>query len=377
MSSGGGSRAASSTVSNLRRAVSGGVARVRGSIWSVAQTSIAASAAYLLAVYLLGHERPFFAPIAAVVALSVTVGQRGRRTVELVFGVAIGLMVADLLVLLLGTGAARIGVVVFLAMAAALMFGASMLLVNQAAISAILVVVLQPSDAVFNPDRFFDALTGGLVALAVNYLFPANPERFVESAANKVFDELVEVLEEVSASLRTGDLDRAEEALLKVRNIDAEVKDFNDALSAGYETARLSPTRRRTLKHIGLYSTAGSRIELAVINTRVLARGSVNAVRRGDDVPSLLPEAVLDLAEAVKSLATYLEESEEPETARRHALKAAERATALLEDRHDLAISVLVGQVRSAAVDILRSTGMDQASALQALEEAAGRASEI
>jgi hypothetical protein len=38
---------------------------------------------------------------------------------------------------------------------------------------------------------------------------------------------------------------------------------------------------------------------------------------------------------------------------------------------------VLVGQIRSAAVDLLRSTGMDQASALQALEETAGRASEI
>jgi hypothetical protein len=38
---------------------------------------------------------------------------------------------------------------------------------------------------------------------------------------------------------------------------------------------------------------------------------------------------------------------------------------------------VLVGQVHSAAVDVLRSTGMDQASALQALEEAAGRSSEI
>jgi hypothetical protein len=42
-----------------------------------------------------------------------------------------------------------------------------------------------------------------------------------------------------------------------------------------------------------------------------------------------------------------------------------------------LATSVLVGQVRSMAVDILRSTGMDQASALRALEETAGRASEI
>ncbi len=118
-------------------------------------------------------------------------------------------------------------------------------------------------------------------------------------------------------------------------------------------------------------------VALAVLNTRVLARGAANAVRRGDVVPPPLPESILDLAEAVRSLTVFLERNEEPEEARRHALKAAERATALLKDRHDLAISVLVGQVRSAAMDILRSTGMDQASALAALEEAAGRASEI
>lgn len=270
-----------------------------------------------------------------------------------------------------------IGAVVFLAMTAALLFGGGVLLVNQAAISAILVVVLQPPDTIFNPERFLDALMGGAVALAVNFLFPANPERVVESAAKRVLDELVEVLEEVSASLREGDLARSEAALSRSRRIDDEVRGFAEAVSAGYETARLSPTRRRALKHIELYSAAGGRIELAVLNTRVLARGAYNAVRRGDDVPAELPVSVLDLAEAVRSLATFLERNEEPQQAREHALKAAERATTLLESRHDLAISVLVGQVRSAAVDILRSTGLDQASALEALEEAAGRASDI
>lgn len=80
---------------------------------------------------------------------------------------------------------------------------------------------------------------------------------------------------------------------------------------------------------------------------------------------------------ALHALASYPENSEAPEEARRHALKTAENATELLKDRHDLAISVLVGQSWSAAVDLLRSTGMDQASALNALEEAAGRASDV
>jgi Fusaric acid resistance protein-like len=365
-------------LSRIRRGFLAGINRLRVSGWSVVQSALAASGAYFLAVFLLGHERPFFASIAAVISLGVTLGQRMRRAVELAFGVAGGLMVADLLVLLIGNGPAQIGIVVLLAMAAAVFFGGGPLLVNQAAISALLVVVLQPPEDVFSFARFFDALVGGGVALAVNSLFPINPERLVERAARPIFDELAAVLEEIAAALEDRDPERAERALLDARRIDDErVKSFYEALAAGYETARLSPTRRRALEHLELYASAGTRIDLAVINTRVLARGALNAARRGDKVPPQLPEAVLDLARAVRALATYLEELGGPEEARRFALEAARKATRILQERHDLAISMLVGQIRSAAVDILRSTGMDQASALRALEETAGRASEI
>jgi hypothetical protein len=364
--------------SRARRVFFSGTDRLRANGWSVVQSAVAASAAYLLAVVVLGHERPFFAAIAAIVSLGVTLGQRARRAVELVFGVAFGLMVADLLVLVIGTGVAQIGVVVLLAMAAAVFFGAGPLLVNQAAISALLVVVLQPPNDAFDPARFLDALVGGGVALVVNYLFPINPERLVERAARPIFDELAVVLEDIAAALKNGDRERAERALLRSRRIDDDqVKSFYEALTAGHETARLSPTRRRALEHLELYANAGTRIDLAVINTRVLARGAANAARRGDTAPPRLPEAVLDLSRAVKALATYLEEPGGPDETRRFALEAARKATEILEERHDLAISVLVGQIRSAAVDLLRSTGMDQASALQALEETAGRASEI
>jgi uncharacterized membrane protein YgaE (UPF0421/DUF939 family) len=374
---GGGAVRELASPSGLRRGVRQGVDRLRANLWALLQSAAAAGLAYFLAVYLLGHERPFFAPIAAVICLSVTLGQRQRRAVELVFGVAVGLVLADLLVLVIGTGTAQIALVVFLAMAVAVFFGGRTLLVNQAAISALLVVILQPPDTVFSPTRFLDALVGGGVALAINYLFPVNPERLVEKAARPVFEELVAVLEEVAAALSERDPERAERALKRARLTDDRVRGFNEALEAGHETARLSPTRRRALKHLDLYSAAGTRIELAVINARVLARGAANAVRRGDAAPPELPEAVLELSHAVRALATFLEESEDPEEARRHALEAARIATGALRGPHALTVSVLVGQVRSAAVDLLRSTGMDQASALQALEEAAGRASEI
>lgn len=361
----------------LRRRLLEGSGRLQANGWAVLQTAVAASIAYLLAIEVLGHEQPFFAPIAAVICLGVTIGERRRRALELALGVAVGLMVADLLVLVIGTGTAQIGVVVALAMAAVLFFGGGPLLVSQAAVSALLVVVLQPPNTSFTPDRFLDALMGGGVALAINYLFPINPERLVERSAEPVFEELVAVLEEVAAALSSGDRERAERALLRARRIDEQVRIFNEALTASHETARLSPTRRRALKHLEFYFTAGTGIELTVINTRVLARGAANAIRRGDTTPAPLPAAILDLSQAVKALAVFLEEPGPPDEVRRYALEAASGATALLKERHDLAISVLVGQVRTAAMDLLRSTGMDQATALRALEEAAGRASEI
>ena len=260
-------------------------------------------------------------------------------------------------------------------MAAAVLVGERRLLVNQAAISAILVVVLQPPDAPFSPDRFFNALVGSGVALAVSHLFPVNPERLVERAAGPIFEELAAALEGMAEALEDGDRDEAEELLGKVRELDERVHDLDEALSAGYETARLSPTRRRSLKHLELYAGASIRMELAVINTRVLVRGAANVLRRGEAVPDSLKEAVFDLARAVRALATYLEESEGPEPARRCALAAARGATEALKGTQDLTTTVLVGQVRSMAVDLLRSTGMDQAQALAALEEAAPRGS--
>jgi uncharacterized membrane protein YgaE (UPF0421/DUF939 family) len=343
--------------------------------WAILQTAVAAGLAYFLATVVLGNEQPFFAPVAAVVTLGLAFGERGRRALEVALGVVVGLAVADVLVRVIGVGAAQIGVVVALAMAAAVVLSERRLLVNQAAISAILVVVLQPPDAGFSPDRFFNALLGSGVALAISYLFPANPERLVERAAGPIFEELAATLEGVAESLEEGDREEAEAVLRRARQLDERVRSLDEALSAGYETARLSPTRRRSLKHLELYARASIRIELAVINTRVLARGAANVLRRGEAVPTILLEAILDLSRAVRALATYLEESEEPEEARLYALEAARSATEALKGRHDLTTSVLVGQVRAMAVDLLRSSGMNQAEALGALEEAAPRRS--
>ena len=123
------------------------------------------------------------------------------------------------------------------------------------------------------------------------------------------------------------------------------------------------------MRHIRLYSAAEGRIDLTVRNVRSVARASTSAVRHHSPALEPLSEAVRDLAQAVRALAVYLEKTKEPEEACRFALAASEKATAVLQEHHDLSTSVLVGQLRTTAVDILIGAGMDPSSALRALEE--------
>jgi uncharacterized membrane protein YgaE (UPF0421/DUF939 family) len=358
-----------------------GIHGLWGGWWQILQTAVAAAVAWFLAILILGHERPEFAPIAAVISLGLAVGERGRRVVELTIGVAFGVAIADLLVSVIGVGPVQSGIVVALAMTVAVFFGRGELGVNEAAITAmILMITFQSSSTGFPPDRFFEALIGGGTALLVNALLPINPERMVTTAAYPIFDESVAVLEETAAALDEGDFERAQSALMKARAIDARVSSFKEALTAGRETARIAPSRRRALEHLEVYAAAADQIDLTVRHVRILARSALGVVRTGDPAPESLAVAVRDLARATEALAAYLEVPGAPEEARRLALKAAEGAAALLKEREDLAkdlaTNAFIDDIISAAYDLLLSTGMDPAAALRALEGAVGRSSE-
>jgi hypothetical protein len=220
-----------------------------------------------------------------------------------------------------------------------------------------------------------DALLGAGVALGVRAVFPSDPRHLVERAAHPIFDDLVSALEETAAALRGRDLGRAERALQKARDIDGRMDAFREALDAGYDTVRLSPPRRRALGQLGFYAAAADQLDLAVRNVRVLARAAATAVREGEIVPEALAETILDLARAVETLSSYIEEPEHPVETRGFALEAAGGATAVLEERNDLRTSMLVGQVRSTAVDLLRAAGMDSTEAHEALRQRANRTS--
>ena len=182
-------------------------------------TARAAVIAWYLARLLLSEQETGFAPIVAVICLGATLGQQRERALELMGGVVIGVLIADLLVRLLGTGRPQVGLMVVLAMSAAVLVGGGPLLMTEAGVSAIIIGSAAPATVGLFPTRPIEALIGGAVAFGLHSLvFPPNPLIHVSRAAHAVFGGLGHTLEELAAALETGDAGRARRALDAARS---------------------------------------------------------------------------------------------------------------------------------------------------------------
>lgn len=349
--------------------------RVRASWLPILQCSVAAGLALYVAADLVGHQRPFFAPIAAVISLGVSLNARLRRAAELVVGVSLGVLVGDLIIARIGSGVWQLVLVVALAMTIAVFTDGGNLIVAQAGASAVLVTTLLPPGETGGIDRCVDALIGGAAGILVAAVIPVNPVRLVRRAARRVLDDLVTVLTEVAAALREGDPQHASRALRRARDTQPAIDALRAAVGSAGEVAAVSPMhrpRRRTLRR---YRELAERADYAHRNARVLARRALAALDDGERLPPELADAISDLASAVGALIRELGRDGDRRHARPAVLAALARASVLVADPArvadpaSLSGPVLVAQVRSIAVDLLQATGLNRAEALRVLRE--------
>ena len=327
--------------------------RVDGHLWPIMQTALAAVSAWYLAMLLGVERRPAFASIAAVISLGAAFFERRQRAVQLIGGVMLGILVADLLVRAIGNGPAQIGVLVVLAMLAAVLLGGSELLVTEAAVSALLVATLSSTATA----RLLDVLIGGGVAFVLHTLvFPPEPVAGIARATGTVFEELGIALRDAAAALAAGDVRHARSAAGATENLATGIDELRHAVVLGRDTVRWAPSRRRARAEVERYERVLVHVDLAARNARVLVRNVLVYVRSGRTVHPELAEAVRELGLAAAELPAQFAEPWRSGDVLRTALRAAGRATAVAERNPDIAVNEIAGLLRSIAVDIVRAS---------------------
>ena len=213
------------------------VERWRDRIFFIVQCALAAGVAWALARHVVGHQQPFFAPVAAMVCLGFSFGQRLRRVAEVMVGVSVGVGVGDLFVKFFGTGVAQIVFVIALAMSIAVLLGAGTLMTTQAGVQAAIVTTLLPhAGAGFS--RWLDAVIGGVVALAAATIAPAAAIRRPRQQASEVLNELAAILIETAEGLRESDEDKVTDALRRARASESLLDELRSAAAEGRPRGR-------------------------------------------------------------------------------------------------------------------------------------------
>ena len=363
------------TEQNTRQFVREGLHRVRADFFQSVQIVAASMGAWLFAEHVLGHHEPIFAPVAALVSLGYVSGAKhSRRILEVSFGVTLGILIGDLLLILLGHGTWQAAVVLFLTVIIARFIDKGIIFTIQLSFQACFTLLLPVPDDAFT--RSFDGLVGGAFAFLAMYLMPRDPRKNPRARATALMDAFAKVFQLSSEAIRYYDYNKAYQSLLDARALQPLYDACRGDLITAQGMNELSWNSRKSKGELERMSKTLAAIDLAIRNDRVLNRrmaSTIHHVQLRSAALVSLSKALDELSLASQSIGLGMS-SPKKEEREYYMKKAQDRMVHLagtLEPRYMGVASFegesLVLMLRLIVVDFMEATGMSHKDALDKL----------
>jgi uncharacterized membrane protein YgaE (UPF0421/DUF939 family) len=267
---------------------------------TIARLTLTAAVAYLVAVLLLGYDRPVLAALSAMLVAQVSLYQTFRNAIQRVAAVVAGVLLALGLSLAVGFTWWSVSLVI----AAALAVGYLLRLGDNALevpISAMLILSLDTQAAAVA--RVVETLIGAAVGMLAGLVLAPLRIQPAEEAIDELAGRLSGLLHDMATGLTDGSgLERTGEWLQRSRALGGELERVDSALGEAEESIRLNPRQLLVTDPRTALRDRLEMLEHAVITTRGIARSLV-------DSRNLVEEIGLDRArEIAQPLAAVLEE---------------------------------------------------------------------
>ena len=343
-------------------ATSGARTRVTANAWPILQGTAAASAAWVIARHLVQHHQPFFAPIAALVALNAARGERGSNALWLLQGVFVGIVTAELAVRGLGRGDATLAIATFVAMVLALALGGKRITIAQAGASAVLVVVTPTAGA--SPGRLIDAGIGAGIALVISQLlFPVEPVALLRRAESAVLAETARALILTARAAEDADDVLAAQAIEQLRTVRDGLTGLSQTRNHSTTAAKRSPLWWGRTSPIVQETENAGHLDLLGSSCLMLTRAITDT---SDDERRALAPIVHTLAATLQTLAEDPGDRHRRQEAADQALAAATNLARIDGSAGDSFVATR-SAIRAVATDTMVFAGINPANAADAI----------
>jgi hypothetical protein len=333
----------------------------------VLQGTLAATAAWVIARHVVGNHEPFFAPIAAVVALNASLGERGRNALRLLLGVIVGIICGEVALEVLGGSYVSLALAVLAATTVARVLSGVRIVIAQAAAGAILTVAIANGEA--GTQRLVDALIGVGVALVfTQVLFSPEPLALLRRAESVALTDMADALRLAARALEHDDDDAAEGATNHLRTLRDDLSELGRTRAASSRVARRSAIWRSQIAPVVRETEDAGRLDLLGDSCLTLTRMAMAADR--DSRRGLAPH-VRELSDALADLAALPGDRSTRQAAADRALAIARGLTRADEPSAAEAVAAVVA-LRTAATDLMIFAGVDPGDAQAAVREGTG-----
>ena len=275
----------------------------------IIKTAFAAAASWLVATNLLHAEYPFFAAVAAIITVQVTVADSVDKATQRIIGIIGGVLLSMLLGHWFQVGALSIFFIIVIGMGIAKALRMNPQIISQVAISSLLVLAFGQTSEGYAYERIIETILGSAMAVLINALIiPRNAVPDVERSMITFSDlaaatliSLTAMLEEPGpgTSRKTG---RSEvDALIKA------AQECRKALDLAAQSLKYNPLltpKRARLKEL----KAGIRqLEMITIQIRGIRRSLADLHANGDFTldQAFCEQLKLAMAATARGIAAY------------------------------------------------------------------------
>jgi hypothetical protein len=339
--------------------------RWAASAWLLLQGTAAATAAWTIAELLGSHGQPFFAPLAAVIALNAPLGERGLNAMRLLLGVIVGIVVGELAVATLGGGYGTLALAVFTATSVARALGGARIVIAQVAAGAILTVASANGEVGVN--RLIDAVIGGGVALVFSqFLFSPEPVALLRRAEAAALADMVDGLKLTARALERDDDELAERAVTNLRDLRDRLSEVARLRRASTRVARHSLVWQSQLTPVVRETENAAHLDLLGGSCLMLAR---TAMATSPSERRTLVPSVRELADVLADLAGQLGDRPARQHAADRALDIARRLAGSGAPSTSISMLTAIAILLMVATDVMVFAGVDPAQARAAVRE--------
>ena len=178
-----------------------------GKIFQIFKTALAAAISWLIAYSLLHGPYPYFAPLAAILTVQVTVAESVKKSWQRLLGTITGVIVSVLLSQWLVIGAFAIFLVITIGMGIGLALDLPAYVNSQAAVSSLMVLAFTQNKG-YALGRITESIIGSVVGVLVNaFIFPPSAIPRVQKQIVRLSTQASVTLHHLATALQQRNLD--------------------------------------------------------------------------------------------------------------------------------------------------------------------------